>query len=511
MSIMPAPTGGDSPDRTRKDDRMFEAQVSQLIEARKKNANANGLFVQVKRTGKKAEIAEAFKQVVDFDPTWIEAQYHYGIALIRIAKHKEALGSFLACAASHPKWISALYHLGLCHLKTGNASIAISIFKGILNLDYKDDVTEYSKNFETLGDHYFSIARAEKSKKLRDDIILELKSICESEIKKNGDQPWSVLYIGAIEFYFNNVTDSLRSFEKASNLADPMQMDKPFLFRSAYGCYSTKSFLTLNSILTSPRKIQEPVISLGQAKQRDLVFLIGCDDGYFNRFASSFLGTLYETNDNLTVHFHIIGDESSISEKRKSLALELRKDRKISLEYSFEKKPAHGNKTYYALSRFVIASKIINHYKCGLIIGDIDAAVIGNLRQVKEHVGNNDVGVDTNFSAETFRKFPWNSISGCYLYINNTKLGNQFATSMSHLMLDVFDPESPKTWWLDQSLLYCVTFYMQNHAPGFKPASLIGEKAPKPFMYSIPGKSKDDFSKSLVDNVRSGEFTKKYA
>lgn len=490
---------------------MFGTQVKQIIEARKKNTDANDLFLQVKRTGKKAEIAEAFKQVVDFDPGWISAQYHYGIALIRLARHKEALDSFQACATAHPKWISAIYHLGLCHLKTGNAHIAMPIFKGILDLDCRDDYEEYSKNFETLGDQYFVIARAEKNKELRDKVILELKSICEREIKKNGKQPWSLLYIAAIEFYFGKFSDSLQTFELAAELADPMVMNQPLMFRSAYGCYSIKSLSSMTAILEGPQRVPAPTITLNKAAPRDLVFLIGCDDGYFNRFSSSFLGTLYETNDNITVHFHIIGDESSIREQRALLAKTLRKDRKNLIEFSFEAKPAHGNKTYYALSRFVIASQIMKHYQSDLIIGDIDAAVIGDLHLVKSHVGDSDVGVDKSSDPEAFRKFPWNSISGCYLYIRNTPKGLDYARAISLLMLETFNPNSPKTWWLDQSVLYCATYYMENLSFGFKAKSLIGNKAPKPFMYSIPGKSKDEFSTGLKDMIATGDFSKKYA
>lgn len=475
------------------------------------NADASDLFAQIKRTGKKAEIAEAFKHIVEFDPSWTTAQYHYGIALIRLAKHQEALGCFLACAVAHPKWISALYHLGLCHQKTGQVHIAMPLFKGILALNYRDDIEEYSKNFETLGDHYFSLARTEKNKALRDSVILELKAICDSDIKKNGQQPWSMLYLAAIDFYFGRKSDALQGFERAAYLADPMVMNQPLMFRSAYGCYSVKSLNSMTSILEGPQRVPAPVIALSKAKPRDLVFLIGCDDGYFNRFSSSFLGTLYATNDNLTVHFHIIGDEQSIREQRAVLAREIRKDRKISLEFSFEEKPAHGNKTYFALSRFVIASQIMQHYQSDLVIGDIDAAVIGDLRRVQTHVGDSDVGVDTNNSPDAFRKFPWNSISGCYLYIRHTPKGLEYAQAISRLMLETFNPSSPKTWWLDQSVLYCVTYYMECLSSGFKAKSLIGDKAPKPFLYSIPGKSKDDFSKGLKDMILSGEFSKKYA
>ncbi|MFJ4397487.1 tetratricopeptide repeat protein [Pseudomonas sp. NPDC089396] len=490
---------------------MFKAQVNQIIYARERNSDASAFFLQIKRANKKIEAADALKKVVNFDPSWTTAKYQYGMSLIRLGKHSEALQYFLDCTEAHPKWISALYHLGACHLRTGSEQKALSIFKAILNLDYKDDIEEYSKTFEALADHYFIMARRERDKSLRDGIIKELQAICDNNIEIHGEQPWSLLYAGAIQFYSNSVKDALKTFEMAASLADPMAANKPFLFKSAYGCYSTKSFITLNSILSRPRRVPEPEISLGEKKGRDLVMLIGCDDGYFNRFSSSFLGTLFETNDNLTVHFHIIGNESSVSEQQKKLVRELRKDRKIPIEYSFENKPTHENKTYYALSRFIIAHQIMNHYKCGVVIGDIDAAVTGNLHSVKSYVGESDAGVDATYNVDAFRKFPWNAISGCYLYINNTRLGLQYAETMSHLMLDTFDPASPKTWWLDQSILYCATFYIKNHTFNFKLTSLIGNDAPKPFTYSTPGKSKDHFSAELNKMVATGDFSKKFS
>lgn len=234
--------------------------------------------------------------------------------------------------------------------------------------------------------------------------------------------------------------------------------------------------------------------------------LIGCDVGYFNRFSSSFLATLFETNDRLTVHFHIIGDEAAVAEQRARLASERRKDRVIDLAFSFEDRPAHGNMTYFALSRFIVARRLLRHYDCDMVIGDIDAAVIGNLHEVKAFVGDGDAGVDTSYRSDTYRKFPWNAMSGCYLSLRATERGVAFAEAVSVMMAETFDPTSPKTWWLDQSILFCVTHYMRTADPAFKPVSLLPDDAPKPFLYSVPGESKDEFSASLRRDVASGSF-----
>lgn len=168
---------------------MFDARIRKIIEARQKGVDATDHFFQIRRTGKRPETAEAFRKVVEFDPGWVQAQYQYGIALVRIQKHQDALGCFRLCASTHPKWISALYHLGLCHLKQGDEGIALALFEDVLKLDYRDDVEEYSKAFETLGDHYFVMARRRKSFDEREMLIESLRQICHGDIARHGRQP----------------------------------------------------------------------------------------------------------------------------------------------------------------------------------------------------------------------------------------------------------------------------------------------------------------------------------
>jgi hypothetical protein len=58
-----------------------------------------------------------------------------------------------------------------------------------------------------------------------------------------------------------------------------------------------------------------------------------------------------------------------------------------------------------------------------VIIGDIDSAVVGDLRSVKRYVAESDIGVNAATSPDSFRKFPWNSVSGGYMFFKNSKLG----------------------------------------------------------------------------------------
>ena len=439
---------------------MFDIQIEQIISARKKNLDASEYFVQIKRANRKAEALEATKTILDFDPSWTTAQYQYAMSLIRAGNHKEALPYFLSCTKTHVEWMSALYHLGICQLKLGNEEEAIRSLKRVLHIDYKDDPEEYCKSFETLGDLFFSIARKSPDKNFRDKIINELNKICDMDIEKNGEQPWNLLYLGAVNFYRHKTTEALAIFEKASTKADRENLNKPFFFKSAYGCYSTKSFRTLNAMISAPDIKTLPEIELAPKKTSELVAFVSCDPEYFNRFSECFLSTIKETNSEVTVHFHVIGQAESIAKQRGANLDLIRTNKKIDIQYSFERKPDHNNTTYYALSRFINAHRIIQHYNSPIVICDIDSAVIGDLKLVKSFVGQNDVGVDANYDQNAFRKYPWNSISGGYLYINNTNRGIEYAKTLSKLMMEIFDPSSPKTWWLDQSVLYSTTFYL---------------------------------------------------
>jgi tetratricopeptide (TPR) repeat protein len=488
---------------------MFKVQVEILKQTRRRNVDASDAFFQIRRTGRKLEVADAFRQVVDFDPSWIEAHYQYGLSLHRLGRNKDAIPHFQICASTHPEWVSAINHLGLCHLRSGNVFLGLSILKTIFELDPDSDISGYAKAFEIFSDEYFKLARKEKNKEFRDGIINELQRICDEDVVRNGERPWSSLYLGAIQFYKNNVDDSLSYFEKASELSDPYNANYPIVHKTAYGCFTVKKLDTTKKIIARSELAGESIV-FGQSCNTDLVFLLGCDEGYFRRFSEFLISSIAKSNKRLTVHFHIIGDRDNIEAEIVRVDSIAKSAEGIEARYSFEKKPDDATVTYYAISRFLVAHKIIKHYSADVIIGDIDSAVIGDLREVKRYVAESDIGVNTATNPDSFRKFPWNSISGGYMFFKNSKLGVAYAESLSKYMCEVYDPRSLKSWWLDQSSLFCVTQYFVKNELSFKLKSFVNASAPQPFLNNPAGQSKDDFARSVMDMLSSGEFDRRY-
>lgn len=489
---------------------MFKVQVENLKQARRRNIDASDAFFQIRRTGRKLEVADAFRQVVDFDPSWIEAHYQYGLSLHRLGRNKDAIPHFQMCANTHPEWVSAINHLGLCYLQSGNVFFGLSILKTIFQLDPDSDIPGYAKAFEIFSDEYFKLARKEKNKEFRNGVINELQKICDEDVIKNGERPWSSLYLGAIQFYKNNVDESLSYFEKASALSDPYNTNYPIVHKTAYGCFTVKKLDAVRQIIAES-ELDDQAIVFGDSCDTDLVFLLGCDEGYFKRFSEFLISSISKSNKRLTVHFHIIGERENIETEILKVNSIAQSAEGIEARYSFEKKPDDATVTYYAISRFLVAHKIIRHYSADVIIGDIDSAVVGDLRSVKRYVAESDIGVNAATSPDSFRKFPWNSVSGGYMFFKNSKLGVAYAKSLSKYMREVYDPSSLKSWWLDQSSLFCVTQYFVRNELDFKLKSFVSANAPQPFLNNPAGQSKDDFARSVMDMLSSGEFDRKYS
>ncbi|MCE1052788.1 tetratricopeptide repeat protein [Pseudomonas alloputida] len=488
---------------------MFEAQIDLLKQARKKNTDATDGFFQIRRTGRKVEVAEALKQVVDFDPTWIDARYQYGLSLLKLGRHRDAIPHFQMCASTHEEWMPALSHLGLCYLKSGNEYLGLSMLKSILDMDPDADIPEYSKVYEIVADEYFKKARKEKNKLIRDGVISELKSMCERDVERNGERPWSSLYLAAIEYYYNKVESALELFEKAALLADPYRTNYPIVHKSAYGCFTVRSLGQAKKIFES-KGLPEIQISFDAPCATNLVFLLGCDEGYFRRFSEFLISSVIRSNNNILVHFHIIGLKENIVESLEAVRVLAETGHNVSVKYSFEPKPSDATTTYYAMSRFIVVHQIMKHYGSDVVIGDIDSAVVGSLAKVQSYVGNCDVGVNASTNPDSFKKFPWNSISGGYMFFKNSPLGISYARDLSKFMLGVYDSASAKSWWLDQSALFTVTQYYIRNQPKFKFKSFIGSDAPQPFMHNPVGKSKDEFAKMVMGLIASGEFSAKY-
>ncbi|RKS28721.1 hypothetical protein BJ917_1620 [Pseudomonas sp. WPR_5_2] len=488
---------------------MFKAQIETIKQARRRNIDASDAFFQIRRTGRKLEVADAFRQVVDFDPSWIEAQYEYGLALHRLGRHKDAIPHFQMCTYTHPEWISAINHLGLCLLKSGSEFLGLSILKTIFELDPDSDISGYSKAFEIFSDEYFKLARREKNKEVRDGVINELQKTCDADVARNGERPWSSLYLGAIQFYKNNVDESLFFFEKAASLSDPYNANYPIVHKAAFGCFTLKTLSTTRDIIANS-ELSRKSIEFGDPCDTDLVFLLGCDEGYFKRFSEFLILSISKSNKFLTVHFHIIGERKNVEAEIIRVNSIAKSAVGIEAKYSFEAKPADITVTFYAISRFLIAHRIIKHYSSDVIVGDIDSAVIGDLRDVKNYVGESDIGVNTATNPDSFRKFPWNSISGGYMFFKKSQLGVAYAESLSKYMMAVYDSRSLKSWWLDQSSLFCITQYFVRNELGFKFRSFVSSNAPQPFLNNPAGQSKDDFARAVMDMLSSGEFERKY-
>lgn len=484
---------------------IFSNQINQIINARKKNQDASDLFFQIRRTGRKAEIEAAFKTVADFDPSWSLAQYEHGVSLMRLGRQAEAIGRFLSCVSTHPDWMAARYHLGVCHERTGGQYLAASIYKSILSLDIADSPHDYAKNFETLGDLYFSLARSNSNPAAKSGIILELQHICEADIKKNGPQCWNQLYLGAVNFHFGNVDAALEYLEKAASLGNQYDLHKPLIFKSSYGASFIRTPQSTREIIQQTSK-QPPKIDLRDCQDNHgLVFLISCDSGYYRRFSKMLLSSLLATNENITLHFHILGNTEEISAIKKE-ALVDHKENNIKINYSYEELTITHSNTYYAISRFLIAHQIIEHYGADVIIGDIDSAVVGDLRKPQEYVGTRDIGVNLSTRQNGFFKFPWNSISGGYVYLKSTPLSISYARDLATLISHFYDPRSIKSWWLDQGALFSITHYYTTTQPDFRIATFVDAEAPKPFLHSINGKTKDDFSAEVMLMIEDGTF-----
>lgn len=202
--------------------------------------------------------------------------------------------------------------------------------------------------------------------------------------------------------------------EKAFKQYARISSGKPLYHRTAAPAF--RDYVpSLHSEEQEPKGCGEFSLLRKAKKVEDIIVLVSCDIGFFKAYQADFLSTISELDDVLPVHFHIVCEsrDSFLS----SVNLDsFGSDFGISLEFL-----QFGNvRTYSALARYIVSSKIMRLYNSAIFISDIDLVIKSSPRGV---LRNNLNKIGLYFGDHKTQYFPWHAIkagAGIYPYCESS-------------------------------------------------------------------------------------------
>lgn len=183
------------------------------------------------------------------------------------------------------------------------------------------------------------------------------------------------------------------------------------------------------------------------------VVVMGCDEGYFVRFAENCLSGLAEGSFTARCHFHVVGcgadGQGLIRRLRDSFP-------GLHLGFTAEPAPASAHLVHYASCRFFVAAELMDHYRSDLVITDVDSRPTRNIHALSDLMVDHDVGAFANGMA-----MPWLAFAAGLVWCRDTEATRRFLQLSAGIIRRRID-KSP-LWMLDQAALFCAKTYLQSH------------------------------------------------
>lgn len=269
--------------------------------------------------------------------------------------------------------------------------------------------------------------------------------------QKYPNNPSALIAKGYLEWRFRDKADGIALFEKAFKIAK----ETDYVLQGREIGVNTFLGTTFSEENVANSRLELDIIHVRQAIAKPVTILAACDEGYFQRFARSFLSTCLK-HSTAAVHIHVINPSESTK-----LFFEHQKSNRVS--FSFEQ-TAHTQRSYYASSRFLVASSIFDKYNSDLLILDIDSVVVRNLDKVLKLVAHEaqDVFVTTMKNAWN----PWNYHLATTVYLKNIPRIKDFLTYFVnyYIQADHRLGHYENAWWIDQNALYAAIKFLEKNS-----------------------------------------------
>jgi tetratricopeptide (TPR) repeat protein len=144
--------------------------------------------------------AEAWAEVVKIEPSFAEAQYNLGVALVKVRKYEEALSHFERAVDLNPYFIRGYYAMGNSLLHLNRNEEAIKQYTRALELNPDDPSTHHNLGvaYSRSGNDGKAVEEYEKALEVEPDFALAYQSLAgayarmgETEKAAEAQKKWN--------------------------------------------------------------------------------------------------------------------------------------------------------------------------------------------------------------------------------------------------------------------------------------------------------------------------------
>lgn len=324
--------------------------------------------------------------------------------------------------------------------RQGLTTLAILLLRS--RLPRKIDVSKWEKSgYPHLFDFYCRLQL----------YTTEVEELCWRELLLNGESYWLHTNLGHLAYYQNNRPAADSHYLTAARF---LIAKGAVNFHGNRGVMSWRgldfvqlldTFKQEDCLQLLPRQLDTAIDLSAQSK---VIHLLACDDQYFQKYGEIAINSsiAHADIDGLVIHLHVINPGN----KTIQFISELQKTSTVKIDRTFEFTSSDlCDKAYYTCLRFLIAPVLLRKYKCGVLITEVDAAIIANWSKIMEMLQNKEVCLSNEqiFS----RPYPW-AAAAALLYFSPSEFAIRMADLIAKYIAVVFDFNAIErgNWVIDQ-------------------------------------------------------------
>jgi len=296
---------------------------------------------------------------------------------------------------------------------------------------------------------------------------LKLRGLIVKKYNNTGFSPFSVLEINAIEkflkdfprhpggYLLNGYVKWSKNEKKLANESfkvarDLLNNKEDWLKGLDIGINSLIQISNDRDIL-SPELFSVTLANLKMAKSSnlrscDFAILVSCDENYFNIHGKAMLEYARREFSDCHVHVHLINPSDDT-------LTHLAKSHLQNLAVSYENTDI-ACRPYFATSRFLIASAVMDLYQSDIYILDVDIMPSLTFKNSIRRLRNQDFDLACPIMPKAW--MPWNNYIACSVYIKNSANARILLNDISKYATNVYYQLNSfeHAWWVDQNALY---------------------------------------------------------
>ncbi|WP_314324571.1 hypothetical protein [Paenarthrobacter ilicis] len=315
--------------------------------------------------------------------------------------------------------------------------LSIALLSSSIPSPAKEADTAYSRRFDLLGD------ALEHNWASRD--------LCVQDIKTNGETSWSNTNMGHYHFGLKEIAQADGFYLQSSRFLQASGQRNIHYNNGVFTWRSHAYAEALEGLYDNDKPMELPAVDPAMESAK-IVHLLGCDDGYFQKYGNMCIySSLKAGHKDVVVHVHVCNPSDSTLETLK--AWQARTD--VNVRFSTEQKPADKvSVPYYTTLRFLIASAVMKHYNKPVVISDIDMVVNQPWADTLDAIEDADAGYISPTQSEWVTDHyaigmrPWDVAAGT-MYFSNSELGARFLSYVSTYIRTVLSFPKESEWYLN--------------------------------------------------------------